>query len=106
MKQLLNIRNFTFTTAFVLLNLIGIIATNAATINVSSIAALQTACNNSSSGDIIVLANGTYSNVVLDINRSNISVIAQTLGGVFLNVYGDINTVSYTHLTLPTIYSV
>lgn len=91
MKQRLNIKNTTFIIAFALFNLAGLIATNAATINVSSIAALQTACNNSSSGDIIVLANGTYSNVVLDINRSNISVIAQTPGGVFLNVYGDIN---------------
>ena len=91
MKQPINIKNFTIIIAFVLYNLVGLISSNAATINVNSINALQSACNNSSSGDIIVLANGTYSNVVLDINNSNISVIAQTPGGVFLNTYGDIN---------------
>jgi len=62
-----------------------------ATINVSSIAALQTACNNSSSGDIIILANGTYLDVSLNINKSNITIKAQTLGGVFLNGADDIN---------------
>ncbi|MFZ4105955.1 chondroitinase-B domain-containing protein [Flavobacterium sp.] len=62
-----------------------------ATINVSSIAALQTACNNSSSGDIIILANGTYLDVSLNINKSNITVKAQTPGGVFLNGTDDIN---------------
>ena len=76
-------------------NLLGLVATNAATINVNSINALQSACNNSSAGDIIVLANGTYSNVTLDINNNNISVLAQTPGGVFLNVYGDINIIDY-----------
>lgn len=85
------IKYFTFIIACVVLNLEGIVSINAATINVNSITALQTACNNSSAGDIIVLANGTYSNVTLDINKSNISVIAQTSGAVFLNVYGDIN---------------
>ena len=91
MKQLLSIKNYYFIIAFVFFNLLGLVATNAATINVNSINALQSACNNSSAGDIIVLANGTYSNVTLDINNSNISVLAQTPGGVFLNVYGDIN---------------
>ncbi len=62
-----------------------------ATINVSSIAALQTACNNSSSGDIIILENGTYLDVSLNINKSNITVKAQTPGGVFLNGADDIN---------------
>ena len=91
MKLLFNIKNPTVIIASVLFNLLGLVATNAATINVNSISALQNACNNSSSGDIIILANGTYTNVTLDINNSNISVLAQTPGGVFLNVYGDIN---------------
>jgi len=91
MKQPITIKNFTFIITCLLINFVSLVSSNAATINVNSINALQTACNNSSAGDIIVLANGTYSNVILDINNSNISVIAQTPGGVFLNVYGDIN---------------
>ena len=91
MKHLLNIKNYYFIIAFLFFNLLGLVDTNGATINVNSINALQNACNNSNSGDIIVLANGTYSNIILDINNNNISVIAQTPGGVFLNVYGDIN---------------
>ena len=64
---------------------------NAATINVTSIAALQTAINFSQSGDIIILANGTYLDTTLDINKNNITVKAQTPGGVFLNGNNDIN---------------
>lgn len=63
----------------------------AATINVNSVAALQTAINNSISGDIIILLDGTYQDVTLDINNSNITIKAQTPGGVFLNGYDDIN---------------
>ena len=74
-----------------LLNLLFIQNLGAATINVSSISALQNACNNSNSGDIIVLANGTYQNVTLNVNNSNITIKAQTPGGVFLNGYDDIN---------------
>jgi hypothetical protein len=90
MKLLLNIKYQTII-AFIVFNLASLFSTSAATINVNSINALQTACNNSASGDIIVLANGTYTNVILDINNSNISIISQTPGGVFLNSYGDIN---------------
>jgi len=57
----------------------------AATINVSSISALQTAANGSSSGDIIVLADGTYQNNTITIGKSNITVRSATPGGVFLN---------------------
>ena len=67
------------------------ISLKAATINVSTIAALQTACNNSNSGDIIILANGTYQNVFLDIDNNNIIVKAQTPGGVYFSGYDDIN---------------
>ncbi len=78
-------------TFLLLLNLMVLQTLKATTINVSTIAALQLACNSSVTGDVIILANGTYSNVTLNINNSNISVLAQTPGGVFLNVYGDIN---------------
>ncbi|MSP85500.1 MAG: T9SS type A sorting domain-containing protein, partial [Flavobacteriaceae bacterium] len=64
---------------------------NAATINVSSIADLQNACDNSNPGDIIILANGTYQDVTLDLNNNNITIMAQTPGSVFLNGYDDIN---------------
>ncbi|MHC1705655.1 MAG: polysaccharide lyase family 7 protein [Tenuifilaceae bacterium] len=67
------------------------IAAHGATINVSTIAELQTAINNSSSGDIIVLANGTYLNNTINIGKSNITVKAATPGGVFLNGTNDIN---------------
>ncbi|WP_396169905.1 chondroitinase-B domain-containing protein [Flavobacterium sp.] len=77
--------------ACVLLILIAPTALKAATINVSTIAALQTACNNSNSGDIIILANGTYQNVFLDIDNNNIIVKAQTPGGVYFSGYDDIN---------------
>ena len=58
---------------------------HAATINVSSLTALQTAVNNSNSGDIINLANGHYTNCNLTISKSNITVQAATAGGVFLD---------------------
>jgi len=55
------------------------------TVNVASVSQLQTAINNSSSGDIIVLANGTYLNNTITINKSNITIKPQTMGGVSLN---------------------
>ncbi len=57
----------------------------AATINVSSVSALQTAINNSNSGDIINLVNGHYSNNTISIAKSNITVQAATAGAVFLD---------------------
>ena len=54
-------------------------------VTVSSISALQTAVNTASAGDTIVLTNGTYLNNTLTINSSNITIKAQTSGGVFLN---------------------
>jgi hypothetical protein len=63
----------------------------AATINVGSVSALQTAINNSNSGDVIILANGTYLNNTLNIGKSNITVKAASPGGVFLNGTNDIN---------------
>lgn len=98
MKPLLNIKNHIFIIAFALLNLGGFVSTNAATINVGSITALQNACNNSNSGDIIILANGTYQNVTLNINNNNITIKAQTFGSVFLNGNDDI-TISGNYVT-------
>jgi len=69
-------------------------------VNVSSIAELQSAINNSANGDVIVLADGTYLNSVISINKSYITVRAATPGGVFLNgtqeinIAGDYNTFS------------
>ncbi len=74
-------------TRIVFIALICLIVTNteAATINVSTLNALQTAVTNSTSGDIINLANGHYSNCNLTISKSNIIVQAATPGGVFLD---------------------
>jgi len=55
------------------------------TVNVTSVSQLQTAINNASSGDVIVLANGTYLNNTLTINKNNITIKPQTMGGVSLN---------------------
>lgn len=52
---------------------------------VTSVANLQTAINNSHNGDILILANGTYLNNTLTVDKSNITIKAETLGGVFLN---------------------
>jgi len=53
--------------------------------NVSKIADLKTAIANSVPGDIIILADGTYSNTSLTISKSNITVKSASSGGVFLN---------------------
>jgi hypothetical protein len=66
-------------------------ALKAATINVSSVPALQIAINNSTAGDVIVLADGTYFNSTLNIGKSNIKVKSATPGGVFLNGTNNIN---------------
>ena len=55
------------------------------TTTVSTIASLQTAINNSTTGDVIVLADGTYLNGSLAISKSNITVRAATPGGVYWN---------------------
>lgn len=58
---------------------------NAATIHVGSVTALQTAINNSTAGDVINLADGHYTNNTINISKSNITVQALTTGGVFLD---------------------
>jgi len=54
-------------------------------INVSSISALQSAINSASAGDVIVLADGTYTNANITIGTSGITVKAATPGGVIFN---------------------
>ncbi len=75
---------------------------NGATINVSSIAALQSAINSSVPGDEIVLADGTYSGSTITIpsGKNSIIVRSATPGGVFLTgtclitITGNSNTFS------------
>jgi hypothetical protein len=64
---------------------------NGTTINVYSVTQMQSAINNASAGDIIVLADGTYLNNTINIGKSNITVRSATPGGVFLNGTNDIN---------------
>ena len=59
--------------------------------NVSTIADLQSAIDTSNCGDIIILADGHYTNTTLNINRSNITVKAATNGGVYFDGVNDIN---------------
>ena len=54
-------------------------------IHVSSIAAMQSAIDSASAGDVIVLENGTYLNNALAIGTSNIIVRSAAPGGVYLN---------------------
>ncbi len=58
---------------------------NASEVHVSSVAALQSAVNSASAGDIIILDNGTYLNNNLSIGTSDITVKAAAPGGVYLN---------------------
>ncbi len=58
---------------------------NAATINVNSISGLQAAIITCQTGDIINLAKGHYTNNVINIAKSNITVQAASPGGVFLD---------------------
>lgn len=63
----------------------GNIVINAATITATSIADLQTKINAAASGDVINLTNGHYSNNVINISKSNITVQAATAGSVYLD---------------------
>lgn len=79
---------------------LGYLNINGTTINVSSVTALQTAINNSTSGDIINLANGHYTNNNINISKGNITVQAASPGGVYLDgtnlimITGNNNTFS------------
>ena len=74
-----------------LAHLLMVISAQGVTNTVSSIAALQTAISGASAGDVIVLANGTYSNNTINVTTSDITVRAATPGGVFLIGTDDIN---------------
>ena len=93
-------KNLKLVTLLLLLNLMYTQTLKATTYYVSSVAALQTKINAGSTvaGDIIVLANGTYLNNTLTIGKSNITVMAATPGGVFLNGTNDI-TISGNYIT-------
>lgn len=84
----LNTTNSIFSSTVFLLGLILItsLSSFATTINVNTVAALQAAINSSVSGDIIILKDGTYTDIpTLIINKSGITVMAATLGGVIFN---------------------
>jgi len=72
----------------------------AATITISSLSALQTAINNASAGDVIILANGVYSSSAdITISRKGtaalpITIAAQTIGGVEISGAGGFSIVS------------
>lgn len=72
----------------------------AATINVSSLSALQTAINNANPGDIIVLANGVYTaSTDITINKQGttaqpITITAQTILGAEIKGTAGFNIVS------------
>jgi len=65
--------------------LFGNLSINAQTTNVSSVSALQTAINSSSSGVTITLADGTYTNASITISKSGIAIKALNSGGVIFN---------------------
>ena len=93
-------KNLKLVNSLILFNLMVMQTLKATIINVSSVAALQTKINAASTvaGDVIVLANGTYLNSTLNISKSNITVMAATPGGVFLNGTNDI-TISADYVT-------
>lgn len=81
------IRCMTKRILFFMLCITAAIRLSAATINVSSLTALQTAINNAAPGDIIILANGVYTaSTDITINKQGtaalpITIAAQTIGG-------------------------
>lgn len=83
----LQMRRMMKRTIFCMLCLTAAVRLSAATINVSSLSALQTAINNAVAGDIIILANGVYT-ASTDVTISKqgtaaqpITIAAQTIGG-------------------------
>ena len=96
-KRIFSKRVFLLFSVFAM-HLLTSVAVNATTITVTSVAALQTAINNASAGDVLILANGTYLNNTLSISKSNVTVKAATSGGVFLNGTNDI-TISGNYVT-------
>ncbi len=93
-------KNLKFVTFLLLLNLMIMQTLKATTYYVNSVVALQTKINSASTvaGDSIILADGTYLNSTFTIGKSNITVMAATPGGVFLNGTNDI-TISGNYIT-------
>ena len=56
-----------------------------AEVAVSSVAQLQSAIKSAQAGDTVILANGIYTNNTIAVTTNNITVRAETPGGVFLN---------------------
>jgi len=83
-----------------LLCLTATVKLSAATINVSSLSALQTAINNAAPGDIIILANGVYTaSTDITINKQGtaaqpITIEAKTIGGAEINGTAGFSIVS------------
>lgn len=76
---------------FLLLSLMSVLQGFAATINVSSLSALQTAINNANAGDVIILANGVYTTTAnITITKQGtaampITIQAQSILGAEIN---------------------
>ncbi|HJT74909.1 MAG TPA: chondroitinase-B domain-containing protein [Chitinophaga sp.] len=85
---------------FLTLCLTAAVRLSAATINVSSLSALQTAINNAAPGDIIILANGVYTaSADITINKQGtaaqpITIAAQSIGGAEVNGTAGFSIVS------------
>ena len=80
-----NLVRSSFISCFSMLLFFVVGTVSAVTRNATSIADLQSKINISGPGDIIILANGTYTNNTFDVSKSGITVKAATPGGVFLN---------------------
>jgi hypothetical protein len=101
MKPIFTLRYNTVLSIFILnFALLGVFNLEAATITATSISDLQNKINSAVSGDIINLANGHYTNNVISIAKTNITIQATTPGGVFLDgtnaitISGNNNTFS------------
>lgn len=81
-----HMQTFKFFSFFCSIYIFALFSTLQATeVHVSSVSALQSAVDNASAGDVIVLDNGTYLNNNLSIATSHITVKSTSPGGVYLN---------------------